>query len=376
MMRYPMTLIAACICAAAVSFSTAAEDAPAEAPVAEKKLTDDAKAKLLKSAREDEADAALSAIAEFQRDAEYSVEAKVEFLPKLIEAFLSRDGLSAQLRDAARGLGIVNLYQAARGDEKYFKQFNERVDKLLQEHPKSRAAAMGRGFQLALKYVFADLDQGQAAKLTKQAMKDFTAFHETYPRSSLGLQLFHLFAERLQENNPDKAAEFLRKGLELYPRHPQAIMLKITLRQLEIVGKPMEIAGPTLDGEKVDIDKLKGKVVIVDFWASWCRPCIVAMPELKRLYAEYKEQGLQIIGVNLDNQKKSAVTAVDRLGLKWPNIFFGGEQVGFDNPLARKYEIQGIPAMFIVDRDGKVVATDLHGEELRRVIAEQIRKQS
>ncbi|UYW00947.1 AhpC/TSA family protein [Flavobacterium agricola] len=119
--------------------------------------------------------------------------------------------------------------------------------------------------------------------------------------------------------------------------------------------------------ESLSIYKNLGKVTIVDFWASWCPPCRVENPNLVKLYKDYKDSGLQIIGVSLDKNKDSWEKAIKKDKLTWPQI---SNLKQWDDPIVKKLGIKEIPATFLIDANGKIIAKDLKTDELRKKIAE------
>jgi thiol-disulfide isomerase/thioredoxin len=123
-------------------------------------------------------------------------------------------------------------------------------------------------------------------------------------------------------------------------------------------GQLMEIAGPTVDGSQFDVAQWRGKVVLVDFWATWCGPCRAELPNVKSVYEKYHAEGFEVVGVSLDNAAEDLQSFVKTNQIPWPQVYFPLQTKGEPSPLATKYGINGIPAMFLLDREGKVADTD------------------
>jgi thiol-disulfide isomerase/thioredoxin len=136
---------------------------------------------------------------------------------------------------------------------------------------------------------------------------------------------------------------------------------------------PLEFT--SLSGEQVNLASLKGKVVLIDFWATWCGPCRGVMPDLVETYKQYHDQGFEIIGINLDKDKAQLEKYMQDTGITWRQYFDG---LMWNNKIAGRFGVRGIPHIVIVDKNGVVhFNTDydrqkppLHGVELRNVVAE------
>ncbi len=130
-------------------------------------------------------------------------------------------------------------------------------------------------------------------------------------------------------------------------------------------GAAPEINMPTPEGPSLALSSLRGKIVLIDFWASWCGPCRKEMPHVKEIYAKYKSKGLEIYGVSLDKEKGAWLEAIKKDGLTWPQVsdlkFWQSDAV----PL---YDIQSIPHTVILDREGKIIAKGVRGEELDKLL--------
>lgn len=138
-------------------------------------------------------------------------------------------------------------------------------------------------------------------------------------------------------------------------------------RNLAIGAAAPEIALPDPDGELVSLSSLKGKYVLIDFWAAWCRPCRAENPNVVRAYNEYAEHNFEILGVSLDKTKKAWLGAIEQDGLPWLHV----SDLKFWNSIAAKtYQISSIPATYLIDPDGKIIAKNLRGASLEAKLKE------
>lgn len=124
---------------------------------------------------------------------------------------------------------------------------------------------------------------------------------------------------------------------------------KAALKVIGATGQPLEIAFTAADGRKVDVQKMKGKVVLVDFWAAWCGPCMASLPEVIRLYNKYHGDGFEIVGINMDKQQRAMEQVVHRFKMQWPQYFDGR---GWGTKFALEYDVRAIPAVWLVDKKG------------------------
>jgi thiol-disulfide isomerase/thioredoxin len=122
-----------------------------------------------------------------------------------------------------------------------------------------------------------------------------------------------------------------------------------------------------LEGRTWSPEALRGRIVLVDFWATWCAPCLDDLPRLKRLHARYAPRGLTIVGVSLDRSSvRDFRSWLQRQAIAWPQIREAG---GYDSPLARHFGVDAIPASYLYDRDGRLLDTHLRGPALEARVA-------
>ena len=142
-----------------------------------------------------------------------------------------------------------------------------------------------------------------------------------------------------------------------------AALARGKLRFAALSRQPFELAFVALDGRNVDLQTLRGKVVLVDFWATWCGPCLQQMPVLKRLYAEHHARGFEIIGVSLDRaeNKDKLIAYLAREQLDWPQHFDGRV---WEGDLAVRYAINAAPTTLLLDRQGRLAALSPSEREL------------
>ncbi len=132
-----------------------------------------------------------------------------------------------------------------------------------------------------------------------------------------------------------------------------------------------EISLPGSKGDTVSLSSFKGKVVLIDFWASWCRPCRMSNPNVVRLYSKYKDKGFEVFAVSIDSKKSAWLKAVEQDKLTYTQV---NDNKGWDAASASKYGVEGIPATFLLNKEGKIEAVDLEGTRLEERIKELLSK--
>lgn len=136
-----------------------------------------------------------------------------------------------------------------------------------------------------------------------------------------------------------------------------------------------EINLPNPQGDTVVLTSFRGKVVLIDFWASWCPPCVKEQPELVKLYKQYKNKtftkgnGFEIYGVSLDSKKENWEKAIAKWKISWTQV---SDLKFWSSPVARIYDLQEIPANFLIDSRGNIIAKDLHGHDLEESLKKML----
>jgi peroxiredoxin len=135
-------------------------------------------------------------------------------------------------------------------------------------------------------------------------------------------------------------------------------------------AKAPDFTLPDVNGNPVTMSAVKGKIKIIDFWASWCGPCRLNNPELKKIYEEFRGKGLVIIGVSLDEEREDWQMAIEDDGLDWVNV---SSLKGWDCEIVRLYNEKGVPALFILDENNNIIATGLRDEQLKIFLHENLK---
>lgn len=153
--------------------------------------------------------------------------------------------------------------------------------------------------------------------------------------------------------------------------------LKKTLGALVLGAKFPDFEEKDLTGKPLSLSRYKGKVVLIDFWATWCPPCVREMPNTLKIYEKYHDQGFEIVGISLDGDQAQLEKFIKEENIAWPQFFDGK---GWDNKLAVKYGAKAPPEFYLLDREGKIIGMDrypdtvgaLRGEVLEAAVAKAL----
>jgi thiol-disulfide isomerase/thioredoxin len=160
----------------------------------------------------------------------------------------------------------------------------------------------------------------------------------------------------------DNEAEYKKLAeahMAAYPAYPGNGQIREQLKEqaadAELKSKPLEIKFTATNGNEVDISKMNGKVVLVDFWATWCGPCMAEVPNLVKTYEKLHSKGFEIVGISFDQDKNKLASVTKDKSMSWPQYFDGK---GWKNEFGQKFGINSIPRMWLVNKKGILVDTN------------------
>ncbi|MBK8614795.1 MAG: TlpA family protein disulfide reductase [Flavobacteriales bacterium] len=246
-----------------------------------------------------------------------------------------------QQRDSLRALVNANPQDQAalQRFNDLNKGFYDRSKNFVQEN-------MGSPIALA---ALSRMDMGQDAELFKSSRD---ALRETMPRS----EFFAGFRDQVD-----------RMEKQLEAQKAQEAEMERLSNLIPVGSEAPDFSQQDPNGRTIALSSLRGKVVLIDFWASWCKPCRMENPNVKRVYEKYHAKGFEIIGVSLDRDKNSWMGAIQQDGLPWLHV---SDLQFWNNAAAQQYGISSIPFTVLVDKDGKVIDKNLRGPALEAKLAE------
>jgi thiol-disulfide isomerase/thioredoxin len=211
----------------------------------------------------------------------------------------------------------------------------------------------------------------QTVSLYKEGDNYAAAFIDKNPTSFADMAVLQLFS--------DKEASFPyfeKVSMNMKKKFPEQKNLKPfyeyvdKMKRLSVGSEAPEIKLPTPDGKEIALSSLRGKIVMIDFWASWCGPCRKENPNVRNIYAKYHSKGFEVYSVSLDDNKAAWTKAIADDQLPWTHV---SELKKWQSAVVPLYDIKGIPMTILLDKEGKIVAKNLRGEQLAEKVAELVK---
>ena len=253
------------------------------------------------------------------------------------------------------------------------KTYAEKLLKIGEEQTKAGKAELGREMT-SMSYVVKLNAAGEDPETFKKAVEAALKYLGESKLQKGDLMLVMNLAQSAEQVEDQKfAGDTLEKIIALLKDckienvEKIAKRLEGTLRRMKLVGNKIELEGNLLSGDKLDLAKYDGKVLLVDFWATWCGPCVGEIPNMKKNYEAYHDKGFDIVGLSCDQNQETVEKFVKEKEIPW-SIVYGDKA---PSPSFDYYGISGIPTMILVGKDGKVISTTARGEELDKLLEKQ-----
>lgn len=231
------------------------------------------------------------------------------------------------------------------------KEAGDMLAKIEVETLKDKSLSEDDRFQLRARQV-------QRAAMSKQSEGQSTVFAELgagarqllkeFPKRT---EPFEMLLEAASNSEGEQGAALLKELLASEAPDEIKDQAKALAKKLDIVGKPLPVQFKAVDGREVNLEKMKGKVVLVDFWATWCGPCVAELPNVLAAYKKLNSQGFEIVGISFDQKKDDLTEFVKEHNMPWAQYFDGK---GWKNEIGRTYAINSIPSMWLIDKKGNV----------------------
>jgi thiol-disulfide isomerase/thioredoxin len=203
----------------------------------------------------------------------------------------------------------------------------------------------------------------QTDEVARILLMEATLYLQVLDQTDKGIEL----VKQLKRDYPKtKTAENADRILEMVKKEQEAKKTRESLAE----GQPFPNFEVTdTAGKPLSVANYKGKVLLIDFWATWCGPCRAELPNVLKTYEAYHTKGFEIIGISLDKDRPKLASFTQEKKMTWPQYFDG---LGWENKLAVKYGVQSIPATYLLDGKGIIIGKDLSGEALDAAVAKAL----
>lgn len=208
------------------------------------------------------------------------------------------------------------------------------------------------------------LTQDDFSNVLNQYVQQLEEFTRRYPQSEQASQALNQLAIQKEFNNEqEQAAELYRRIANQYPESTEAEIASGALKRIESIGKRIDLRGRTINGASFQLSSLRGNLIVLHYWATWCSPCLQDIKALQQIEARYRNRNVKIVGVNVDVSADKTKQFLIENPLSWPQLFEEGGLEG--SGLSKALGIQTLPAMLLIDEDGKVISNNLQIDQLR-----------
>jgi peroxiredoxin len=238
------------------------------------------------------------------------------------------------------------------------KDFQDRVAFWVDQSPTSIVAEKGKFRTAAIK---GSKEQLKSNELNNVKDEDFFSFIKNNPSYIVSADLLNIYKASWSKDTVSRLYNLLTADAKnsIYGKR---ISNFLTLNQSPKVGDQyIDFTEMTMEGKSVSLSDYAGKIVLLEFWGSWCMPCREGHPELIKTYQAFKDKGFDILGVAADNEKKRLLEAIQKDGLPWQNV---SDLQGDQTKPALIYGVSYYPANYLIDRNGIIIAKDLRDEKL------------
>ena len=281
-------------------------------------------------------------------------------------SFVAGEGQALRVMTGAEGSGLRIV---GGNDQEAFAAYEafrrESIARLVTPIRESIAARQAANDQAAV--VDLTREEVMALRAHRRELNDFTV---TKLRGSAALYAASLRWDG--DHRLDELAEVVRDFVTKFPGAEIARLMEERIarfRAIAVGTVAPELTGASPDGGAVSLKDLRGRFVLVDFWASWCGPCRLENREYVEFYRRYRAAGFEILAVSVDQDARSWRAAIVKDGAAWRHM---SDLTGWSSPLAARYNVTALPASFLLDREGRIVAKDVRGKELAAWLAERL----
>ena len=253
----------------------------------------------------------------------------------------------------------------------------DRLKSLLERLEKDKVAPADIAY-VKFRYMTAaytsSLQEGQGkdfVKIQEQWLKDLEAFVADYSTSDDAAEaMLQLAIAQEFAGKEDEATKWFDQIVKKFPKHELAKKAAGASYRLNSVGKSLSLKGKTTEGRDFDVASLKGKVVLIHYWSTWCEPCKADMEQLKALQAKYAKQGFALVGISLDSDPQILADFLKTKKLTWPQLYEPG---GLESRLADELGVLTLPTMLLIDKQGKVLNRSISVGELDKELGSLLR---